>query len=170
VSPGTPPLAGPESELPGPHGYEAAAEQAPPLIAMIRPTTPPHVAAATRMVEDAREELAAGEADSAVEKLERAIAVDPNNPYAYYYLAETHFSRGAYDQAVVFADKAALLSARIDSTWLSRSHCLQGRIFEASGRFADARLSYQKALADDENNYAAHEGLTRLRGTTIGNP
>ena len=137
---------------------------------MIRPTTPPHVAAATRMVEDARNDLHEGRTDAAVEKLERAIGIDPNNPYAYYYLAETHFSRGAYDQAVNFADKAALLSARIDSNWLSRSYCLQGRIFEISGRFMDARAAYEKALAANEENPRALAGLARLGGTATEHP
>jgi tetratricopeptide (TPR) repeat protein len=137
---------------------------------MIQPTTAPNVAAATRLVETARAELSAGHTDTAMEKLEQAIAIDPNNAYAYYFLAESHFNRGTYDQAVVFADKAALLSARMDPSWASRSYCLQGRIYEASGRFADARASYGQAIAADEQNRTAWEGLIRLGGAPPERP
>jgi tetratricopeptide (TPR) repeat protein len=156
--------------MPEPSSNEAAAPEPESLVPMITPTTPPHVAAAIRLVQSAREELASGDTDAALESLERAITVDPNNPYAYYFLAETYFARGTYDQAVVFADKAALLSARVDPSWLSRSYCLQGRIFEASGRFADARASYTQALETDEHNRPAWEGLSRVGGMPPGRP
>jgi predicted negative regulator of RcsB-dependent stress response len=140
------------------------------LIAMIQPTTAPNVAAATRLVQSARAELSAGRTDAAVENLEQAIAIDASNAYAYYFLAEIHFTRGSYDQAVVFADKAALLSARLDPSWASRSYCLQGRIFEASGRFADARASYGQAIEADGENRTAWEGLARLGGAPPERP
>jgi tetratricopeptide (TPR) repeat protein len=137
---------------------------------MIQPTTPPNVAAATRLVQTARAELSAGHADAAVENLERAIAIDSNNAYAYYFLAESHFARGTYDQAVIFAGKAALLSAGVDPSWASRSYCLQGRTFEASGRFGDARASYGQAIEANEENRAAWEGLVRLGGAPPERP
>jgi len=163
VTPETPPLRVPGATTPEGSEAETPAPSE-SLLAMIQPTTPPHVAAATRLVERGREQLAGGNSDAAIESLERAIAIDPNNPYAYYFLAESHFARGTYDQAVVFADKAALLSARIDPSWLSRSYCLQGRIFEASGRFPDARASYAQALEADGGNRTAREGLARVGG------
>jgi hypothetical protein len=152
-------------------GGEPASQPEPDsLLAMIQPTTAPNVAAATRLVEAARSELSAGHTDAAVEDLERAIAIDSSNAYAYYFLAEIHFTRGSYDQAVVFADKAALLSARLEPSWASRSYCLQGRIYEASGRFADARASYAEAIEADEQNRTAWEGLVRLGGTPPERP
>jgi hypothetical protein len=158
-----------------PTGPEAAGAPGPQpepesLIAMIQPTTPPNVAAATRLVETARAELSTGQTDAAIEKLEQAIAIDPNNAYAYYFLAESHFNHGTYDQAVVFADKAALLSTRMDPSWASRSYCLQGRIYEASGRFADARASYGQAVEADAGNRTASEGLARLGGVPPEQP
>ncbi len=160
----TPPLTEQQPTMPGPGAEGAPASEPESLLTVIQPTTPPHVAAAIRLVQSAREEIADGDVDAAVESLERAITVDANNPYAYYFLAESYFARATYDQAVVFADKAALLSARIDPTWLSRSYCLQGRIFEASGRFADARASYSQALDADGQNRPAWEGLSRVGG------
>jgi tetratricopeptide (TPR) repeat protein len=106
-----------------------------------------------------------GDADGAVELLERAVAVDPQNPYAYYFLAEAHLQRGAYDQAATFAERAALLSARASNHWLCRSYGLQGRILEKAGAFTAARQAYQRALEADPRDATAHAGLAR-----VGNP
>ena len=170
LPPGAPPASAPGSTIQETGGEPASQPEPDSLLAMIQPTTAPNVAAATRRVQAARAELHAGRTDAAVENLEQAIAIDPNNAYAYYFLAEIHFTGGSYDQAVVFADKAALLSARLEPSWASRSYCLQGRIFEASGRFADARASYAQAIEADEENRTAWEGLVRLGGAPPERP
>jgi tetratricopeptide (TPR) repeat protein len=97
-----------------------------------------------------------------LETLERAIAVDPSNPYAYYFLAELHLRRNSYDQAIAFADRAALLSARLQGTWLTRSYALQGQALEAAGRMSDARAAYRRALLADRRNQTARLGLDRV--------
>lgn len=143
---------------------DSFAEEPPTLRDTITPTTPPQVAAATHLVEEARARLAAGLVDRALETLERAIAIDANNAFAYYYLARCHFTRGTYDQAIVFADKAVLLSARADAEWASRAYLLQGEVFESAGRFADARDAYARAVKADARNTAAAAALVRVGG------
>ena len=149
---------------PPPAAGEPANLAAPSPLATIQPTTPPHVAAATRLADQARLHMAQGDADGAIELLERAVAVDPANPYAYYFLAEIHFARGAYDQAIHFAERAALLSARAPTAWLSRSYALEGRIFEAAGAFTEARDAYRQALEADGGNAGARAGMARVGG------
>lgn len=149
---------------------EPLPETPPSVVAMIDASTPSNVAAATRLVEASRKDSSSGDSETAIEKLERAIAVDPNNPYAYYFLAEAHFRRGTYDQSIAFAEKAALLSARTSPSWLSRSYALQGQVFEAAGRFADARNAYRKAVAADPRNRVAAQRLGRLGGDSAGAP
>jgi Flp pilus assembly protein TadD len=97
-----------------------------------------------------------------LETLERAISVDPSNAYAYYFLAELHFRNKSYGQAIAFADRAALLSARLNGTWLTRSYSLQGQALEAAGRSADARAAYRRALLADRRNQTAQMGLDRV--------
>ncbi len=109
-------------------------------------------------------QLESGDPDAALEHFERAIAVDPTNPYAYYFLGEVHLQRGDYDQAITFADRAAALSARSDPAWLARACTLQGQVYEAAGRFADARDAYQRALQANPQDRSALAGLGRVGG------
>ncbi|HMA47483.1 MAG TPA: tetratricopeptide repeat protein [Frankiaceae bacterium] len=130
----------------------------------IHPGTPPNVAAATRLADAARIRLAAGDDAAALEQLERAIAIDPNNAYAYFFLAQLHLHTHSYDQAIAFADRAASLSAGTSPEWTSRAWALQGNAYEAAGRFADARQAYLRAVHAAPNNLAALAGLARTGG------
>jgi hypothetical protein len=132
----------------------------------IRAGTPPNVAAATRLADAARVRMTAGDDAAALEQLERAIAIDPNNPYAYYFLAQLHFRTRSYDQAIAFADRAAALSsATASAEWTSRACILQGNAYEAAGRFADARQAYLRAVRATPGNLAALAGLARTGGS-----
>ncbi len=132
----------------------------------LHPGTAPNVAAATRLADAARIRLAAGDDAAALEQLERAIAIDPNNAFAYFFLAQLHLHTHSYDQAIAFADRAAGLSAAASPEWTSRAWTLQGNAYEAAGRFADARQAYLRAVRAAPNNLAAVVGLARTGGGT----
>jgi len=140
----------------------ALSVEPPELGATIDANTAPNVAAATHLVDAGRARMAAGDSGAALEQLERAIAIDPSNPYAYYYLAELHFMHHTYDQAIAFADRAATLSDARAPEWASRAYTLQGNAFEAAGRFADARGAYERAIQAAPGNLAAQVGLARV--------
>jgi tetratricopeptide (TPR) repeat protein len=141
---------------------DALTVEPPTVLDTIDASTAPNVAAATRLVEAGRIHMAAGDNGAALEQLERAIAIDPGNPYAYYYLAELHLMHRTYDQAIEFADRAATLSNPRAPVWASRAYTLQGNAFEAVGRFADARDAYARAVQAAPGNLAAQVGLARV--------
>ncbi|MGH7790580.1 MAG: tetratricopeptide repeat protein [Candidatus Binatia bacterium] len=144
---------------------------APPSpLASLTAQTAPNVAAATHMVEAGRVHLVGGDSGAALEQFERAIAIDPANPYAYYFLAVLHFDNRTYDQSIAFADRAAALSQPHQPEWASRAYTLQGNAYEAAGRFADARRAYARALTAAPRNLAAMVGLARVGGATTGTP
>jgi hypothetical protein len=143
----------------------AAGPTLPSPLDTIRPGTPPNVAAATRLTEAARIRLTAGDDAAALDQLERAIAIDPNNAYAYFFLAQLHLRTGSYDQAIAFADRAAGLSVSGGPQWTCRAWVLQGSAYEAAGRFADARQAYLRAVRAAPDNEAALAGLARTGGT-----
>ena len=135
------------------------------LLGGITATTPPNVSAALRLIEDGREQMRRGRFDLALDRFERSVTIDPTNAYGYYFLAQLHYRNKDYDQAIAFANRAVVLSARLDRSWLSRSFTLQGTVFEEVGRFPDARKAYQKAVQADPGNLVAQTGLARL---TVG--
>jgi TolA-binding protein len=144
-------------------GPGGALSLGPPALAdTIGVATAPNVAAATRLVDAGRSHMDARDYGAALEQFERAIAIDPGNPYAYYYLAELHFLHRTYDQAIAFADRAASLSDAGAPDWASRAYTLQGNAFEAVGRFADARGAYARAIQAAPGNLAAQVGLARV--------
>ncbi|MDX2167019.1 MAG: hypothetical protein SF182_08150 [Deltaproteobacteria bacterium] len=154
-APGNP--AAPAAAPPPSNGF---ALEAPSPLLSITATTPPNVAAATRLADAARLKLSAGDDGAALEQLERAIAIDSGNGYAYFFLAELHLRHRTYDQAIAFAERAAELNAA-QPPWASRAYTLQGNAFEAAGRFTDARQAYGKAVRVAPNNLAAASGLAR---------
>lgn len=165
----TPPPGATPAETPSPTASvmpEAAATSADPesLLTHIKPGTPPNVAAALRLIEDGRQEMAHGAYDAALDRLERAVAIDPTSAYGYYFLAKVHLLKKDYDQAIAFASRAASLSARGDPISLGRIHSLQGAAFEEVGRYPDARKAYQEAIEADPNNLAARVGAARVSG------
>lgn len=133
-----------------------------PLLTKISPQTPPNTVAALRLVEEGRLQMKAGRYDLALERFERAVAIDSTCGYAYYFLADLHRRTESYDQAIGFTGRAIALTASGDPVWLARAYCLQAAIFEQVGRFADARRSYEKALKADPNNHSAAAGVARL--------
>jgi Flp pilus assembly protein TadD len=134
----------------------------PSVLAAAGPTTAPNVTAALRLIEDGRQNLRQGQYDLALERFERSLSLDPNNPYAYYFLARLHFETRRYDQAVTFAGRAAALGSKLDPGWLGRAYELQGAAFEAIGQFAGARTAYRNAATADPLNAAARAGVARL--------
>jgi predicted negative regulator of RcsB-dependent stress response len=163
-----PPTATPATEaaattLPTPTAeVEATGPEPESLLKVIGPATPPNVAAALRLIEDGRQQVQQGAYDAALDRLERAVAIDPTNAYGYYFLARVHLLKKDYDQAIAFASRAASLTAHTDRVFLGRIRSLEGAAFEEVGRYPDARKAYQQAVEADPNNLAAKVGLTRL--------
>jgi Tfp pilus assembly protein PilF len=132
----------------------------------LRSGAPPQVVAATRLAEEGHARLEAGDPEGALDALERAVALDPNNAFAYQYLAEAYLGLERYDQALTFADRAAALGTSVPPVWRSRTFALQGQILETAGNFDRARGAYRKALATDPANDTARAGLERLGDPT----
>jgi len=120
------------------------------------------VAAALRLIEDGRQQMEQGAYDAALDRLERAVAIDPTSAYGYYFLARVYLLKNNYDQAIAFASRAASLGARTDRVCLGRIYSLEGTVFEEVGRYPDARKAYQRAIEADPDNLSAQVGLTRL--------
>jgi len=130
-----------------------------PLTAKIDASTPAARSAALRLTEEARQRLAAGDTNRAIELLERAVTVDARLPYPYYFLAKAHADAGHAALAHRFCDRAAQKVAN-EPYWRSRVDELRGKLLADEGKTAEADAAYRRALDAWPGNRAAAEALT----------
>ncbi len=133
-----------------------------PLVLPAAEGQPPHRAAAIRIVERAARDLAAGRDDGAARDLDRAVRLDPSNPYAFYLIALHRHRQGVFDQSLAFARKAEIL-LRDDRPWLAETYLLMALNQEALGRPQDALRLYEAALGIDPDRGLARGRATELR-------
>ncbi|MBI3611064.1 MAG: tetratricopeptide repeat protein [Nitrospirae bacterium] len=156
--------------LPGcvPHPEEPPMGE-PPLTRITNRTTDPSQTgqqeASLQLTDQGRQLLASGRWDEAGSVFQKAISLHPNNPYAYYYLAQTRYLEKDYGQSFPPLRQAELYLSG-DPSWLARVYALRGRIDEALSKPDDARSQYQKALTFDSRNQDAREGLDRIQNLT----
>lgn len=119
--------------------------------------------ASLELTERGRRTLDQGQVDQALSLLQKAISLDPRNPYAYYYLGKARYIKKDYDRILTPLEQARVyfLNERV---WLSRVHTLRGQTFEALSRWEEARAEFRKAIEMDRQNPEAREGLNRASG------
>lgn len=130
-----------------------------PLTAKIDAATPAGRSAALRLIEQGRQQLAAGDPARAIELFERAIAVDARVPYAYYFLAEAHAEANHPALAQRFLERAEQKLAQ-EPYWMSEVYRLRGVLLAEEGKSVEAEAAYRRALQAWPGNRAAAEALT----------
>jgi len=131
------------------------------FLAQINAQTPPGRAASLRLTEEGRQLLENREYKKALSKLEKAIAIDSRNRYAYYYLGEAHYLLTEHQQSLNFLEIAETLFAE-EPAWLAQVFALEGKNYEALRFFGRADLSYARALKLDPKNRIALQGLITM--------
>jgi tetratricopeptide (TPR) repeat protein len=91
--------------------------------------------------QEGAELLREGEADAAVDELERVIATDANNEYAYFFLGSAHFEKGRFDKAM----KAYLRALEIAPAYLGALVHL-GHTLRMIGKHGEALRIGREAL------------------------
>ena len=66
--------------------------------------------AANALLLGAKAEAAVGRYDSAINKVERALRIEPNSPVLWYQLANFNYGKGRYDQAISLSRKSLAMS------------------------------------------------------------
>lgn len=117
--------------------------------------------ASLELTERGRDTLLSGQVDQAISLFQKALSLDPRNPYAYFYLGEARFIRKEYQETLTPLEQARVYFLK-DRHWLSRVHTLRGRTFEALLQPDDADVEFRKALDLDRGNSEARDGLNRL--------
>lgn len=131
------------------------------LLAKITLHTSPRRAASLRLTDEGRKLLDSGEYQKALQRLEKTIAIDSENPYSYYFLALVHHHMANHQASVNFLDIAESRLSQ-EPHWLARVFALKGKNFQVQGALEEADASYARALTLDPNNRTAFEALTRI--------
>jgi len=106
---------------------------------------PPHRAASFRLAAEGYRALRGGQLQDAEDSLEKALSVDPRNPFCYLYLAEIRFREGETRQAIILLHQAEVLFQG-HPYWLGEVYTHEGRYWEALDSWDEARAAYSKAL------------------------
>ena len=106
---------------------------------------PAHRAASFRLAADGYRALRAGKLQEAEDRLEKALSVDPRNPFCYLYLAEIRSREGGTRQAIILLHQAEVLFQG-HPYWLGEVYTREGRYWEALDSWDEARAAYDKAL------------------------
>jgi tetratricopeptide (TPR) repeat protein len=86
-----------------------------------------------------------GQYRKAIQQFELAVAKDPNNWEAHYYLGESYRELRDYDRCLVHYHKVRDLSPS-DAVWVARVEVSIGTVYERRGNWAKAREHYEFAL------------------------
>jgi Tetratricopeptide repeat len=132
-----------------------------PLEPVIAATADPARAASLRITEQARVALLAGKTDDAIRELGRAVSVDPNDPYAYFYLGRAYIAKNNLVQAITFLKRAEIGFGQ-NPQWLGETLAFEGLAYEQGGHPDAAAGSYQQALQVEPGNLMARVGYTRV--------
>jgi hypothetical protein len=73
-----------------------------------------------------------GRTDAAISKLERGLRIEPQNPKLWNQLAELHYKKGNYQQAITMAKKAINLSSS-DKEMTAKNWRLISKVAKTSG-------------------------------------
>lgn len=101
--------------------------------------------------------LALGENSSATAEMETAVKLDTQSPNAGVMLSMTQLRLKNYDKALAAAK--TLEKSQADNPLV---HNLKGAAYLGKNNIADARTSYEKALAIQPNNFPAAVNLAQL--------
>lgn len=77
------------------------------------------------IAEEGAELLSDGQVDKAIETLKSAIAQDPTNPYAFYFLGAAHFEQERWEHALKAYLSAIELSPEYLGAMVGAGHCLR---------------------------------------------
>jgi len=127
---------------------------------------PPQRAASFRVAARGVRAWKEGRFQEAEDGLERALTLDPRNPFCYFYLAESRAEQGEIPQALLFLNQAELLFQE-HPYWLGEVYAKKGTCFEALRDTEAAARAYTRALEYNPWNEIAREGLERV-GPTRG--
>ena len=119
-----------------------------PLIDFYREEPPKHTVASLKLAERAREYITEKKYQLAMHYLNRSLTIDPNNPFAYYFLAKIHTLKGENKKSLGLLVKAKHFFADLPF-WKAQSYKLSGGNWKSLGNVKAMKIHYKKAREFD---------------------
>lgn len=130
-----------------------------------RPVTvakaPGHFEASRAHTRNGRRFFERGQYRRAIQQFELAIAEDPANWEAHFYLAESYRELRDFDRCLVHFHQCREL-CHDDPQWVARAEFGIGVVFERRGDIRNARLHYESALVAVPDYEPARSAKVRL--------
>lgn len=120
---------------------------------------PAHRAASFRLAAEGYRALRKGLLQEAEDRLEKALSLDPRNPFCYFYLAEIRYREGGIRQAIILLHQGEVLFQG-HPYWLGELYTREGLYWEALDAVEKAQEAYSRAL---EHNPWNEESRQRLQ-------
>jgi len=96
------------------------------------------------LLDKARHDTEAGKREAAGASLERALRIEPRNPWLWHELAQLRLSQGQYERAIAFAHKSNSFASR-ESSLQALNWQLIGKARVAQGNPSGAEQAYKRA-------------------------
>ncbi|HKZ22640.1 MAG TPA: tetratricopeptide repeat protein [candidate division Zixibacteria bacterium] len=118
--------------------------------------------ASQKHVNNGVKHLNRGNYAKAAKEFNKAIAADPNNWEAHYYLGLTYHRWKRYHESVN-SYRAAIDLNRNDNRWVSKVRFNIGLALEYAGKYEEARNEYKLAVTLNPENRDAYNRLEKLK-------
>jgi len=96
------------------------------------------------LILQAKLDMLAGRSDVAIDKLERGLRIQPQNPQLWNKLAEAHFHSKSYTQAIAMAKKSLRLNRRNDNDLRKRNWRLIAKANQKMGNMDAMKTAMRK--------------------------
>ncbi len=96
------------------------------------------------LILQAKLDMLAGRSDVAIDKLERGLRIQPQNPQLWNKLAEAHFHSKSYTQAIAMAKKSLRLNRRNDNDLRKRNWRLIAKANQKMGNMDEMKAAMRQ--------------------------
>jgi tetratricopeptide (TPR) repeat protein len=119
--------------------YQSASSKKTPRIAVGESSS-----AIMSLILQAKLDMLAGRSEIAIDKLERGLRIQPQNPQLWNKLAEAHFHSKSYTQAIAMAKKSLRLNRRNDNDLRKRNWRLIAKANQKMGNMDAMKAAMRK--------------------------
>ena len=104
-----------------------------------------------------------GELDEGLEYLEKELADNPKNGYAYSWMAAVYVEKEQYGYAMTYVDKALKYTPKKDKEYMPMAHAIKSRVHYLLGEMDEAEKQANFMVKNDIDVEFAKDELEYVR-------